>query len=294
MLEAVRNPALIAYLALAIGVSAAGLDPEQLGSTLVNYFVAVPLYMLAIRWWTRNDRPLATDSDIRPRSSRRELAALAAIAFLITAAILWYLRSRIPGPGGGGGTAPAPDGWAALAGKARNAAGTLLVFGVPIGITFAILRLRPREAGLAPRYLGLGAALVASGIVFAALLALAGNRLQMPLFTLPAFALPLYFVQMFINGLPEELLFRGVVLQRMMALGASPVTAIVLSSVAFSAMHIPIKLLQFPDAPAWQVVLGSLTSYTGLVWGYLFYRTRSIWPGVLWHTSYTVLGVLFA
>jgi membrane protease YdiL (CAAX protease family) len=32
---------------------------------------------------------------------------------------------------------------------------------------------------------------------------------------------------------------------------------------------------------------------TGLIWGYLFYRTRSIWPGVLWHTSFTTLGVLF-
>jgi hypothetical protein len=25
----------------------------------------------------------------------------------------------------------------------------------------------------------------------------------------------------------------------------------------------------------------------------LYYRTRSIWPGVLWHTSFITLGILF-
>jgi len=30
------------------------------------------------------------------------------------------------------------------------------------------------------------------------------------------------------------------------------------------------------------------------MFGYLFYRTRSIWPGAIWHTSVTGIGVMFA
>jgi hypothetical protein len=30
------------------------------------------------------------------------------------------------------------------------------------------------------------------------------------------------------------------------------------------------------------------------VLGYLFYRTRSIWPGAIWHTSITGVGLMFA
>jgi hypothetical protein len=32
---------------------------------------------------------------------------------------------------------------------------------------------------------------------------------------------------------------------------------------------------------------------TGIAWGYLCHRTRSVWPGAIWHTSATVLGPIF-
>jgi membrane protease YdiL (CAAX protease family) len=65
-------------------------------------------------------------------------------------------------------------------------------------------------------------------------------------------------------------------------------------AVLFSAMHIPSHLAQPSDAPWWTLIpLIPGLQPTGLIWGYLCYRTRSIWPGVLWHTSFMTLGVLF-
>ena len=107
-------------------------------------------------------------------------------------------------------------------------------------------------------------------------------------------------IQPFINGVPEEFVFRGIILSRLLALLRRPGPALVLSSVLFTALHIP-SILAHPHGlggyPWWIVIPGVVLTPTpeptGLAWGYLFYRTRSIWPGAVWHTSTSVLGCTF-
>jgi len=100
-----------------------------------------------------------------------------------------------------------------------------------------------------------------------------------------------------VNGIPEEFIFRGVVFDRLLVLLRGPAVALVLSSVLFNAFHIPSDLAQAASVPWWQVVVAAMLNpnitASGLIWGYLCYRTRSIWPGVLWHTTGTVFGITF-
>jgi membrane protease YdiL (CAAX protease family) len=105
--------------------------------------------------------------------------------------------------------------------------------------------------------------------------------------------------QVFINGFPEEFIFRGIILSHLLGVLRRPATALVLSSVLFTAAHIPSVLASsvLRGYPWWVVVPGLILTPgpepTGLAWGYLFYRARSIWPGVIWHTSASVLGCPF-
>src|SRR5207253_10381052 len=96
--------------------------------------------------------------------------------------------------------------------------------------------------------------------------------------------------QVFSNGFPEEFIFRGVILSRLLALLRRPASALVLSSALFTAVHIPSALASgvlrgYP----WVVVLGLILTPgpgpTGLAWGYLLSRARSLWPGALRHTA---------
>lgn len=106
--------------------------------------------------------------------------------------------------------------------------------------------------------------------------------------------LVLFIIQMFINGLPEELLFRGFLLSRLELALKNPVNALILSSLLFNACHIPSNLA---NGESWLFSIlnvFSLICPTGLLYGYLYQRTRSIVPGVLFHTASTnILGWFF-
>jgi membrane protease YdiL (CAAX protease family) len=41
------------------------------------------------------------------------------------------------------------------------------------------------------------------------------------------------------------------------------------------------------------LAIGLFGLLPGLLLGYVFYRTRSIWPGAIWHTSFTGVALLF-
>jgi len=74
-----------------------------------------------------------------------------------------------------------------------------------------------------------------------------------------------------------------------------PPHAIVLGSVLFVSSHAALRLAQGPPQPWWMLALLLVASGqpTGIAWGYLCHRTRSIWPGAIWHTAGTVLGPIF-
>lgn len=86
-------------------------------------------------------------------------------------------------------------------------------------------------------------------------------------------------------GLPEELLFRGIVQTRLTALLKNPWYGLFLASFIFGLSHMPIDLhgSGFTD---WSSAI--LTAFTyqmgvGLALGYAFRRSRNLWPLTLIH-----------
>ena len=104
--------------------------------------------------------------------------------------------------------------------------------------------------------------------------------------------LVLFAIGIFINALPEELFFRGMLLPRLETVLQNPLNALVVSAWLFNAMHIPIALHNGASLP--EAVLGvfSIGLPIGLIWGYLYLRTRSLMPSVLWHAANDRLGYL--
>jgi membrane protease YdiL (CAAX protease family) len=102
----------------------------------------------------------------------------------------------------------------------------------------------------------------------------------------------LYLVGIFVNALPEELFFRGLLLPRLEKLAKNPLNALVISAILFNLLHVPIQI--YHGSSALRALLGcfSIGYPSGLVWGYLYLRTRSIIPGTLWHAANANLGFI--
>ena len=105
--------------------------------------------------------------------------------------------------------------------------------------------------------------------------------------------LGLYLIGIFINALPEELFFRGMLLSRLVKVFANPLNALVISALLFNLIHVPIELSQGAAPLSAVLSVFSIGSPTGLLWGYLYLRTRSILPGMFWHAANGHLGFLF-
>ena len=90
-----------------------------------------------------------------------------------------------------------------------------------------------------------------------------------------------YFVVGLLVPLAEELVFRGAILRSLLKWSSRPWVAIVISAVLFSAAHM--NPAQIPH-----------TLLIGLLLGWLYYRTDSIVPGVVFHwVNNTVAYVLY-
>lgn len=149
-----------------------------------------------------------------------------------------------------------------------------------------LLGIRGRAAGVGRPHGRLTAVLV--GITAASGL-LTGVLRSAPLSQM----LAMYVLGIFINALPEELFFRGLLLPRLEKAFASPANALVVSALLFNAMHLPLAVNH--GQPLGDAVLAIFrTDYpTGLLWGYLYLRTRSILPGIFWHAANSRLGFIF-
>ena len=90
-----------------------------------------------------------------------------------------------------------------------------------------------------------------------------------------------YFVVGLLVPLAEELVFRGTILRSLLKWNSRPWVAILISAVLFSAAHM--NPAQIPH-----------TLLIGLLLGWLYYRTDSIVPGVVFHwVNNTVAYVLY-
>ena len=64
-------------------------------------------------------------------------------------------------------------------------------------------------------------------------------------------------------------------------------------AILFNMSHVPSNLASGMNI--YQAILSQLSiAYpTGLIWGYLYLKTRSIVPVIAWHASNTILGYIF-
>lgn len=157
---------------------------------------------------------------------------------------------------------------------------------LPTLILFWLLGYRRQKLWSAHPYAQLAAVLV--GITAASGL-LTGTLLRLP----PGQTLTLYAIGIFINALPEELFFRGMLLPRLEKVCANPLNALVISALLFNAIHAPLDISQ--GEPRLNALLGIFRSDypTGLLWGYVYLRTRSILPGMFWHAVNGRFGFIF-
>jgi membrane protease YdiL (CAAX protease family) len=87
-------------------------------------------------------------------------------------------------------------------------------------------------------------------------------------------------------GLPEELLFRGILQSRVEALVKNPAWAVYLAALVFGASHLPINLSNARPED-WLSAFESAFTFqmsVGFALGYAFYRARSLFPLMVVHT----------
>jgi membrane protease YdiL (CAAX protease family) len=143
--------------------------------------------------------------------------------------------------------------------------------------------------------LALGVVLAAIAVGLGVGAVAAGNRpgLLWQSASLPTVAATIT-LQSLVNGIPEELAFRGVIFGRLMPWLGRPGNSLAISTMVFGLYHVP-SLVVGSHLPLWEALAAALFgALPGLMFGYLFYRMRSIWPGAIWHTSVTGIGVMFA
>ena len=159
------------------------------------------------------------------------------------------------------------------------------VYGSGRGWDFLAVRL-PRRSDRRPLALGL----VGSFAVYGALLVGASLGLPVAQHSIgsdiaaggPTVALVLVALALLVNGPVEELLFRGVIQQRLAAV-VSERTAIALAAGIFSLVHLPVYATT--AAPGVAVTLTTLALLGG-VWGWVYARTESVVPPALCHGLY--------
>jgi membrane protease YdiL (CAAX protease family) len=253
-------------------------------------------YVSVIHFATR-DRPTRVTAVHRPDARSRDIGLALTVTVLQFAgvAIFWFVivPHRLV------------QTWAAdlsaggvpslLASRAANAAIAIPLLLLPTLVAVAAFRFRPSEAGLTatPRDLLLGVVLAVIGIALGLGAVAAGGHpgLMWESAALPAVAAAVAF-QSLINGIPEELAYRGVIFSRLMPWLGRPGNSLAISSMVFGLSHVP-SYLAAGNSLGLALAIGLFGLLPGLLLGYVFYRTRSIWPGAIWHTSIATVALLF-
>ncbi len=91
-------------------------------------------------------------------------------------------------------------------------------------------------------------------------------------------------------GITEEIVFRGFILQKFMS-AMKFYKANLLTALLFLLIHYPIWIAQGIATDFF--IMNSLSIFIlGLIWGYLFKRSGSLWPVIIYHTTYNLLIAL--
>lgn len=296
LLRVWQSPVLLAYLAVGIVATFVQNGFKGLSYTLFD-FVILGAFAVLIRRMTAGKKaePLPVK---RPRIEL--IVGLAIYLFLFFEFFLFWKLTNIPVLQAGMNRlndtlyaaavvlcGSGPLCWASE--DMGNAFVSIVIELIPALLPFLIFGYFPRGIGLRP-YGKLTLTLLAVMAFFG----LFNMRYTALYSTILPHTLELFVIQLFINGLPEELFFRGYLLPRLERALKSPVNALILSALLFNASHIPSHLAQGEGWSAALLGVFNLMCPTGLLWGYLYQRTRSIVPGVLFHTASTnILGWFF-
>ncbi len=253
-------------------------------------------YVCVIHFATRG-RPTPVTAVHRPDARSRDVGLAVTVAVLQFAgvAIFWFVIV----PHGLVQTWAADlraSGVASLpAGRAANAAIAVPLLLLPMLVAIAAFRFRPGEVGLTatPSDLLLGVVLAVIGIALGLGAVATGGHpgLMWESAALPAVTAAIAF-QSLINGIPEELAYRGVIFSRLMPWLGRPGNGLAISSMVFGLSHVP-SYLAAGNSLGLSLAIGLFGLLPGLLLGFLFYRTRSIWPGAIWHTSISGVALLF-
>jgi membrane protease YdiL (CAAX protease family) len=286
------TPLLVVYAAFNV---AAVVFEFGLANAPVNLVLLV-VYISVIHFATK-DRAAAVTAVHQPDARSRDIGFAVTVAVLQFAgvAIFWFVifpsglsRSWAAGLIGAG----VPS---LVAGKAVNAAVAVPLLLLPTLVAIAAFRFRPREVGLTatPRDLLLGAALAVIGLALGLSAVAAGGHPGLMWESAPVPVVTVAIaIQSLINGIPEELAYRGVIFGRFMPWLGRPGNSLAISSMVFGLSHVP-SYLAAGTSLGLALAIGLFGLLPGLLLGYVFYRTRSIWPGAIWHTSITGVALLF-
>jgi len=109
-------------------------------------------------------------------------------------------------------------------------------------------------------------------------------------------AIPAFMLQLLVNGFPEEVLFRVYILGTLLRSTRKVYLALLGMIIVFDLFHVPLQLLTQPGGTSWWlwVVYALFPSQpTGLLYGYLYLRRRSLVPSVAVHTYFSLWGFPF-
>lgn len=107
--------------------------------------------------------------------------------------------------------------------------------------------------------------------------------------------IPQYWGRYFlVVGVAEEFLFRGYFLNALLK-KFSLTQANLIQALAFASLHIPRYLTTVP-AMSPMTWVGNLITVTalGALFGWLYAKSRSLWPGIVVHMTWDILVTLFA
>jgi membrane protease YdiL (CAAX protease family) len=286
------TPLLVVYAAINVLAVVFEFGPANVPINLVLVVVYISVIHLATR-----DRPTAVTEAHRPDARSRDIGFAVTVAVLQFAgvAIFWFVifpsglsRSWAAGLIGAG----LPS---LVAGKAVNAAIAVPLLLLPTLVAVAAFRFRAGEVGLTatPRDLLLGVALAVIGLALGLSAVAAGGHPGLMWESAPVPVVTVAIaIQSVINGIPEELAYRGVIFGRLMPWLGRPGNSLAISSMVFGLSHVP-SYLAAGYSLGLALAIGLFGLLPGLLLGYVFYRTRSIWPGAIWHTSISGVALLF-
>jgi len=97
-----------------------------------------------------------------------------------------------------------------------------------------------------------------------------------------------------VSMVTEELAFRGYIMQRLMYLGK--LKALIISGLIFGIWHIPVDLIHFKEQVEVIIVYTVNISCLGIIFGWLFLRSKSLIPPAIAHgiwnaLEYPLLGI---